>query len=631
MRAYRTHRPYIERLEGRTLLSSVYFLPTAQGDGSGSNFANAKAATAAAINAAWDSIAAGEVVYLGSGTYTNYTLTLDTSGTASARKTLQGVDTGSGLPLLQGDWVKFATSGRDGINISGSHIKVDGLRLQQYDRGVQFTGGANRTNLLLSNLTLTNMRDGFYIDGGANGVDGAGLSNLTISNCTVTNFEKRGFRLRDGVRDAQIKNSTADMGGSAWDGEAFGIGFEVGAVDADDAPNRNILFYNCVGKNAYDNAGSNYWNSDGFTAEGGNSGIVYQKCRAFDNTDGGFDVKTNGTIFLNCIAVGNKRNFRIWGDDIVMTNVLGAYSWWWPSGTAGGAGVWVSDNASNLTINNSTFHNNGINVQLANENANVSSTTLNNVILSFGSAKPTGTQISTGGNSLTQNNVAQWTTGVGPAGDPQYVNAESNTLYGNGSTDWAGTGNNFNSQAYTDKGYRDLPVGNAFSGTPITIASTGSTRIELEDYDLGGEGIAYHDSTADHKGSTYRNTEAVDTIGTPTGYGLGYLNGSEWLNYTINVPVAGVYTLTASVSTSSSNQKFTIRNGYGNTISGTVTFGPTSGYTTTMSVNLTLQQGPQQIQFRPGSSSFNIDYLTITAPSSGLAFSTEPIKKKARR
>src|SRR5690349_19409651 len=56
-----------------------------------------------------------------------------------------------------------------------------------------------------------------------------------------------------------------------------------------------------------------------------------------------------------------------------------------------------------------------------------------------------------------------------------------------------------------------------FSGTPYTgTAITLPGRIEVENYDNGGEGVAYHDTTATNDGGAYR-AEGVDvcTCGSP--------------------------------------------------------------------------------------------------------------------
>ncbi len=89
-----------------------------------------------------------------------------------------------------------------------------------------------------------------------------------------------------------------------------------------------------------------------------------------------------------------------------------------------------------------------------------------------------------------------------------------------------------------------------FGGTPVTVTSSTPAIIEAENYDTGGEGVAYHDSDPNNQPAQYR-TDDVDletTSDTGGGYDLTNTRGGEWLNYSINVNDAGLYTLTARVA-----------------------------------------------------------------------------------
>jgi len=80
-------------------------------------------------------------------------------------------------------------------------------------------------------------------------------------------------------------------------------------------------------------------------------------------------------------------------------------------------------------------------------------------------------------------------------------------------------------------------------------------RIEAENYDLGGEGIAYHDSNAGNFGGAYR-TDNVDlegtadgfALGTTTNYNVGWTVAGEWLEYSANVVSNGTYDVTFRVA-----------------------------------------------------------------------------------
>ena len=73
---------------------------------------------------------------------------------------------------------------------------------------------------------------------------------------------------------------------------------------------------------------------------------------------------------------------------------------------------------------------------------------------------------------------------------------------------------------------------------PATAPTLPGYRWQSENYDNGGQDIAYYDTTAINAGGTYR-TNAVDIKAT-TDTGGGYLRRldgepREWLNYTVNV------------------------------------------------------------------------------------------------
>jgi hypothetical protein len=89
--------------------------------------------------------------------------------------------------------------------------------------------------------------------------------------------------------------------------------------------------------------------------------------------------------------------------------------------------------------------------------------------------------------------------------------------------------------------------GTAYSGTAISLPG----RIEAENFDNGGEGVAYHDTTSTNEGGFYRS-EGVDicTCGSPYGLSVGWTQPEEWMEYTVTVASYGTYkfqTLTATI------------------------------------------------------------------------------------
>jgi hypothetical protein len=95
-----------------------------------------------------------------------------------------------------------------------------------------------------------------------------------------------------------------------------------------------------------------------------------------------------------------------------------------------------------------------------------------------------------------------------------------------------------------------------FSGTPIALPG----KIEAENYDKGGEGIAYHDTTSGNNTGLYRS-DGVDiqtTTDTGGGYKVKTAVAGEWLNYSVSVPTAGTFTMSARVSSSGAGGTFHI-------------------------------------------------------------------------
>jgi hypothetical protein len=100
------------------------------------------------------------------------------------------------------------------------------------------------------------------------------------------------------------------------------------------------------------------------------------------------------------------------------------------------------------------------------------------------------------------------------------------------------------------------PPPGPFFGSPMPVPTSGNGdhpldslapngRLWASDYDIGGEGISYHDTGAVNLGEAYRASEAVDVQSSSEGYtSIGFFEPDEWLEYTIDVAEAGDYTVT---------------------------------------------------------------------------------------
>ncbi len=100
-----------------------------------------------------------------------------------------------------------------------------------------------------------------------------------------------------------------------------------------------------------------------------------------------------------------------------------------------------------------------------------------------------------------------------------------------------------------------LPNGTPYFGSPVPVPG----RIEAEHYDLGGEGIAYHDVDANNIGLAFRPSEGVDLEGAAGGgFDVYWIVAGEWIEYTFSVATAGVYDFVPYVATVPGFGNFTL-------------------------------------------------------------------------
>ena len=91
-------------------------------------------------------------------------------------------------------------------------------------------------------------------------------------------------------------------------------------------------------------------------------------------------------------------------------------------------------------------------------------------------------------------------------------------------------------------------LNNTIQQTPYPGSATPSilTTLEVENFDRGGQGVAYNDFSGDTSSSLYRSNpvEAVDILANANasnGFAVFEAAAGEWLEYTVNVPASGLY------------------------------------------------------------------------------------------
>jgi hypothetical protein len=105
----------------------------------------------------------------------------------------------------------------------------------------------------------------------------------------------------------------------------------------------------------------------------------------------------------------------------------------------------------------------------------------------------------------------------------------------------------------TDQSTTAVPVlvSTPYKGTPWPVPG----KIQAEDFDNGGEGVAYHDQDAVNEGKGYRTNVGVDIHDGTWAWDhadnspvIGWFRNGEWMKYTVNIE-AGTYNLILRLGT----------------------------------------------------------------------------------
>ena len=157
-----------------------------------------------------------------------------------------------------------------------------------------------------------------------------------------------------------------------------------------------------------------------------------------------------------------------------------------------------------------------------------------------------------------------------------------------------------------------------YGGTPAPVPGT----VQAENYDTGGQGVAYNVTSTNGTGNSYRS-DGVDleaTTDTGGGYDLGWTASGQWFRYTVNVATAATYTVTFRVAAISAvTDAFHISNSSGTNLSGSVSVPATGAWQTWTNVTatVTLPAGQQTLTINQDNAGWNLNYFTFASSSGG--------------
>jgi len=159
------------------------------------------------------------------------------------------------------------------------------------------------------------------------------------------------------------------------------------------------------------------------------------------------------------------------------------------------------------------------------------------------------------------------------------------------------------------------------TGNAWALSGNSTVRIEAENFNQGGQGVAYDDSDAGNNGGEYRG-EAVDLETTGDaggGVNVGWTSAGEWLEYTINVPSAGTYDVRLRVARlPSGNSSVSVLFGADSdnlsNLTGSLSVQSTGGWqtwTTIEATGLSLSAGDQIMRVNMDGDSFNLNWIEL--------------------
>jgi len=155
------------------------------------------------------------------------------------------------------------------------------------------------------------------------------------------------------------------------------------------------------------------------------------------------------------------------------------------------------------------------------------------------------------------------------------------------------------------------------SGIPFrTVPTALPGTLQAEDFDRGGEGVAYHDNTGANTGGRYRTGEGIDIESCAEGgFNLGFIETGEWTEYTVEVTgPAGEYLLAARVATPNTGGAFRVESN-GVDLTGRLAVPNTGGWQSWANLTKTvvLGRGVQIIRFvREVGADFNLNWFSFS-------------------
>jgi uncharacterized protein YjdB len=290
--------------------------------------------------------------------------------------------------------------------------------------------------------------------------------------------------------------------------------------------------------------------------------------------------------------------------------------------------TWSTSNASFATVSST-----GLVTGVAQGSATITVTTVDQgktatsaITVTTTNVPVTGVTVSPTSQSLNVGGTVQLTATVAPSNATNKnvtwstSNASAATVNSTGLVTAVGAGSANITVTTVDQGKTAVSVitvnSNSQSAYPNGVAWAIPGTIEIENYDIGGEGIAYHDNEAANQGGQYRTTEGVDVeVCSEGGFNVGWTGTGEWLEYTVNVATTGNYNIDVREASTLAGGTFHIEfNGVDKTgLFTTTNTGAWQTWTTLSKTGISLTAGVQVMRIFLDNANFNLNKVTFTS------------------
>jgi hypothetical protein len=155
-----------------------------------------------------------------------------------------------------------------------------------------------------------------------------------------------------------------------------------------------------------------------------------------------------------------------------------------------------------------------------------------------------------------------------------------------------------------------------YGGSPVSLPG----RVQAENFDTGGEGVAYHDTSSGNNGSaTYRDTnvDIQPTSDDGGGYNIGWIEDGEWLEYTIDADAAD-YDISARLAGKNGDARLRVSlNGTQVTTFGVPDTGGWQTWTTNTRGTFSLDGGTRTLRLEMVGGSFNVNWVEFNTDTGG--------------